>query len=344
MPNSEISPDNRTAAASTVSVAMCTCNGEAYLREQLESILAQSLPPNELIVSDDASSDRTVEIVNSFKATCPFPVTLVVNETRLGVCKNFENAIRRCSGDVIFFADQDDVWLPSKIANIMEVFERNPLCGYVFSNADLIDESGEWIGRDLWTSIGFDKNQQAGYNAGEQLTIMLRRISLAYGLTMAFRAVFRPKVMPFECRFCSTVHDSWISFLLTSLGAYGVALPDSLVRYRQHGSQIVGAGRPLGFIDLTMNKRSSETKMNLDFADLLERLAARVRQLEPNSEAALRAREQLVEKAKHLRVRVHANSSHGFERFKTVFCEAFSGRYSRYSRSLKSIVKDLITD
>ena len=88
---------------------MCTCNGEVYLREQLDSILAQTLPPNELIVCDDASTDGTLAILESFKETCPFTVTIVANKDRVGVGKNFESAIERCSGDIIFLADQDDI-------------------------------------------------------------------------------------------------------------------------------------------------------------------------------------------------------------------------------------------
>jgi hypothetical protein len=69
--------------------------------------------------------------------------------TRAGSgCANFfENAIGRCSGDIIFLADQDDIWLPAKLETIMAAFERNPLCVYVFSNAELIDEQGNDIGR-----------------------------------------------------------------------------------------------------------------------------------------------------------------------------------------------------
>lgn len=324
---------------------MCTCNGEAYLREQLESILAQAVPPSELIVSDDASTDGTVDILNSFRKRCPFPVTVLVNQARLGVCKNFENAIRHCSGDTIFLADQDDIWLPFKIAKVVEAFKEHPQCGYVFSNADLVDEQGKDIGRDLWASIGFDQEQQARYAGPRQLHLMLRHAALVYGTTMAFRAAFKPQLMPFECRFFhSTVHDGWISLLLTSIGAYGVALPISLVKYRQHEKQLAKAGRSLGFLELAVKPRSSTTKVDVDFANLSEHLALRLQQLDPHSEFVLHAREQLTEKATHVRARVHANYSHGFERFKTVFHEALSGRYRRYSRSFKSIMKDLITN
>ena len=71
--------------APTISVGMCTCNGEVYLREQLESILAQTVPPNELVVYDDASTDGTVALLESFKETSPFPITIIVNKSRVGV-------------------------------------------------------------------------------------------------------------------------------------------------------------------------------------------------------------------------------------------------------------------
>jgi glycosyltransferase involved in cell wall biosynthesis len=324
---------------------MCTCNGAAYLREQLESIAAQTVLPEELIVSDDASTDGTVEIVRAFKEKSRFPVTIAVNENRLGVCRNFESAIRNCAGAIIFLADQDDVWLPSKIAQTLAVFQSHPHCGYVFSNADLIDENGDPIGRDLWTSIEFGEKQQIKYAGTEQLNIMLRRFTLPYGTTMAFRAAFIPQLVPFECRFSrAIVHDGWISLFLSSLGAYGVAIPEPLVKYRQHGKQLASAGEPLAFGDLVRIKRSRNNEQNLQFVDLLEHLAGRLLQLEPLSKSVLPARKQLLEKARHVRARVHANSSHGMERLRTVIIEALSGRYGRYSRSLKSVVKDLVTD
>ena len=211
----------------TTSVAMCTCNGEMYLREQLESILAQTVPPNELIVCDDASTDGTVALLESFKKTSPFPITIIVNKSRVGVCKNFESAVGHCSGDIIFLADQDDIWLPAKLETIMAVFASHPLCGYVFSNAELVDEQGNDIGMDLWTSIAFDKKQQTQYSR-DQLSVMVKRVYLVTGMTMAFRAIFKSKVMPFESStYNALLHDAWISLLLTSIGANGIPVPGS---------------------------------------------------------------------------------------------------------------------
>jgi glycosyltransferase involved in cell wall biosynthesis len=329
--------------ALTISVAMCTCNGEVYLREQLESILAQTVPPNELIVCDDASTDGTVALLESFKKTSPFPITIIVNKSRVGVCKNFESAVGHCSGDIIFLADQDDIWLPAKLETIMAVFASHPHCGYVFSNAELVDEQGNDIGMDLWTSIAFDKKQQAQYSL-DQLSVMVKRVYLVTGMTMAFRAILKSKVMPFEsCTYNALLHDAWISLLLTSIGANGIPVPGALVKYRQHAKQLLSAGKPLGFADLVAIKRSTRTKLDLELAESLVLLEMRLQQLGPQSESIMRARKQLIGKATHIRARARANSSHGLQRFKTVFREALSGRYGLYSRSFKSIVKDLVS-
>ena len=210
----------------------------------------------------------------------------------------------------------------------MRVFADNPLCGYVFSNAELIDEQGNDIGMDLWTSIAFDKKQQAQYLL-DQLSVMVKRVYLVTGMTMAFRAILKPKVMPFESSSKSALlHDAWISLLLTSIGAYGIPVPSALVKYRQHAKQLLSAGKPLGFTDLVAIKRSARTKLDLELADSLALLEMRLQRLGPQSESILRARGQLIEKATHIRARARANSSHGFQRFKTVFHEAtLSGRY-----------------
>jgi glycosyltransferase involved in cell wall biosynthesis len=326
-----------------ISVAMCTCNGQGYLGEQLDSILGQTLLPDELIACDDASTDATLSILEAFKEKAPFPVTIFVNTQRVGVCRNFARAIERCSGDIIFLADQDDVWRSFKLATTMAAFESHPLCGYVFSNAELMDEQGKDIGRDLWTSIGFDQRLQARYSTGDQLSVMLRWFSLTYGMTMAFRAAYKHKLIPFECPAYATAHDAWISLVLTSIGAFGVALPSPLVRYRQHSAQHASAGKPLGFVELVKKKRSDMAQTYEAFAGVLTRLAIRLQDVDPNNQAVSRAKKELAERVTHLRARVRANSSHGFQRFKVVFREAVSGRYGRYSRSFKSIVKDLVS-
>lgn len=324
---------------------MCTYNGARYLREQLNSFLAQTRLPDELVVCDDASTDATVSILQSFKETSPFPVTIIVNEKNLRVCKNFEKAISNCTGDIIALSDQDDIWVPRKLATLVDTFEKHPGCGYVFSNADLIDEMGNEIGRDLWTSMGFDKRKQRRYLAGNQVAVMLRGGIFPYGMTMAFRASFKSRLKPFECRFfLAGTHDHWIALFLSAIGAYGVALPCSLAKYRQHSAQLASASRPLGFVDLLKMKRSAQASIDEQLAEFLDHLTQRLIESDQDSEAMLLARKLFTEKAIHLRARVRANSSEGFQRIRIVLGEALSGRYGKYSRSFKSILKDLVSN
>src|ERR1700688_2975817 len=112
-----------------LSIAMCTCNGVAYLRQQLDSIAGQSRLPNELVVCDDHSTDSSVPIIEQYATTVAFPVRLHVNGQRLGVTKNFEKAISLCKGDLIALADQDDVWFAEKLARLEARFANTPHVG-----------------------------------------------------------------------------------------------------------------------------------------------------------------------------------------------------------------------
>lgn len=328
----------------TISVAMCTYNGEAFLKEQLDSIRAQTFPPSELVICDDCSSDATLEILSAFKENCNFPVVIIANTQNMGVSKNFENAIAHCSGEFIALADQDDIWQSTKNEEIIRAFEKNPNCGYVFSNADLIDEQGQLLGIDLWQSIGFNKIRVEKYGSGDQLEVMLKKGNLVYGMTMAFRSSFKSKLFPIESRSFDCVHDTWIALMLSASGAYGVAVPKSLVQYRQHEMQVAGAGRPVKFMDflkrITTNNRSEE---NLALADALESISTRLQCEGQKGKQELLAKKLLIGKATHFRARVSANSSHGFERLKIVFGEAKSGRYGQFSKAFKSVLKDLLT-
>lgn len=107
-----------------LSVAMATYNGEAYLAEQLDSLAAQTRPPDELVVRDDGSEDGTVGLLHAFARRAPFRVEVVAGGPRLGYAQNFMAASRECRGSVVFFADQDDVWHPTKLARVAALVRR----------------------------------------------------------------------------------------------------------------------------------------------------------------------------------------------------------------------------
>jgi glycosyltransferase involved in cell wall biosynthesis len=104
-----------------ISIAMTTYNGEKYLLEQLESFLIQERKPDELVICDDGSTYKTLEILNNFSEKAPFDVRIYKNKKNLGYSKNFEKAISLCTGDIIFLSDQDDIWFKNKIKEIIDI-------------------------------------------------------------------------------------------------------------------------------------------------------------------------------------------------------------------------------
>src|SRR5215510_9347897 len=133
-----------------VSIALCTYNGAKYLPQLLDSYLAQSRLPDEVVVCDDRSQDETVAILDGFAARAPFSMRLLVNDQNIGSTKNFEKAISLCSGDIIFLSDQDDVWAPSKIEEMVRAFDADQAIGMVVSNAELVDETLRPLGVTLF--------------------------------------------------------------------------------------------------------------------------------------------------------------------------------------------------
>lgn len=111
----------------TVAVVMCTYNGEKYLRQQLDSILAQTYPIQELIVQDDCSTDATLAILQEYEAKVPF-MRVIENTHNLGFNLNFKTACMRATADLIAISDQDDVWMPKKIQKQVQAIGDYNLC------------------------------------------------------------------------------------------------------------------------------------------------------------------------------------------------------------------------
>jgi len=122
----------------SLSIVLATYNGERYLRQQLESLAAQTVSPCELIVSDDGSGDRTIAILTAFAAAAPFPVRVLQHAERIGYACNFLRAIRLCEGDAVAFCDQDDIWRPNKIERCCREFRRADV-GLVVHEAEEVD-------------------------------------------------------------------------------------------------------------------------------------------------------------------------------------------------------------
>ena len=220
---------------SRISIAMCTYNGGRFLPEQLASIAAQQRLPDEMVVCDDGSTDTTLEILEKFSRTVPFTVRIVRNPVNLGSTKNFEQAISLCTGDLIALCDQDDVWLPEKLAIQAEFFEHDPEVGGFFSNAYLIDENSNHLDKTLWQGVSFRPVDRLRWRTDHIDTVLLRK-NVVTGATLMIRAETRPAIKPIPAGW---VHDGWIAWML-AIHSVLIFQEEKLIKYRLHASQQIG--------------------------------------------------------------------------------------------------------
>jgi len=313
---------------------MCTYNGSQYLWEQLQSIASQNPLPGELIVCDDGSADHTVDLLRTFAAQSTFRVQVFVNEERLGPAKNFEKAIRLCTGDVIVLADQDDIWKPRKLAALLSAFEQHPEAVYAFSDADLVKADGTLLDQRLWDTVVLRKKWER-FSGPEQLKTLLKQ-NVVTGATMAFRSRFKDIFLPVPPGW---MHDYWIAVLGSALYT-GIPIPEALIQYRQHAMQVVGTVNkpfPQMLAALAANRNSRGQKVEI-FRSLSERIQA-VSELVSCPAASL----QLIQELRiHLSNREKIRSARRISRIAKVIAETFTGRYQRYSESWRSIARDLL--
>jgi glycosyltransferase involved in cell wall biosynthesis len=196
-----------------ISVCMAVKNGERFLRQQIDSILHQLGEVDELVISDDYSTDDTVSIIQSY-----FDARIVlINNKGKGILKNFETALSVCRGEFIFLTDQDDVWMPQRITKTIPYLNQYDLvvndCKIVNSQLYVLHESF------------FDFNQ-----SGKGFLKNLFRNSYM-GCCMAFKRVLLTKALPFPSRII--MHDQWLG-LVGELDFTIVFIPDKLVWHRRH--------------------------------------------------------------------------------------------------------------
>ena len=195
---------------------MATFNGAKYLQAQLDSVLAQLGSDDEIVVSDDASTDGTAELVRRYDDP---RIRFVSHPERVGYVRNFERAARAARGEVIFFCDQDDVWLPNKVTSSLAALQS---AACVASDAIVVDERLQVINRSYFALRGV-----WGYSA---LAILLRPPIV--GATMACRREFLQGLLPFPAR---VPHDFWLTFN-AALAAKLAILPEPTILYRRHSA------------------------------------------------------------------------------------------------------------
>ena len=209
-----------------ISVAIATYNGEHFLEEQLNSIYGQTYKNIEVVVVDDASEDRTVEILQKFQQL--YGLNYSVNPKKLGVVKNFEKAVTNCNGEYILLSDQDDIWLPEKISRLVTNIGTASLIysdGIIFHDKGRV-EDGRISGQDWIRLFGVDSSNK------DFLQYQLLN-SFILGCSIMFEKELLMDALPFyESNFN---HDWWL--VLCAQNKKGIKyLNEVLFKYRIHGS------------------------------------------------------------------------------------------------------------
>ena len=221
----------------TISVALCTYNGARYLREQLESIRKQTRLPDELVVCDDGSQDETVDILREFAAGSGIKTRIHLNTVNLGFTYNFEQALGLCRGDLVFMADQDDIWFPGKVEEVSRLFLDFPKIIGATHDGRLVDEHGKWFGTSKLQQIVRGYGKDNGTVTGALSCI--RRSGLDI-------------ILPFPSGVNG--HDTWITYVFSWfpdrwLFSY-ICLQD-IRRHSSNTSQWVGNSfKPIGKLDV----------------------------------------------------------------------------------------------
>lgn len=328
-----------TGSRPTVSVALCTHNGAAFIGEQVATILAQTVLPMQIVLSDDASVDGTIQKFTAAveRATVSRPdvgnitIEILRNDAPLGVTKNFEQAISHCVGDLIALSDQDDVWVPHRLERMVEEFEKDPELLLLFTDSRLVNGEGQPLGYSTFQVLKITSYEQQLVHDGQALEIFVRR-NLVTGATAVFRTELFREATPFPE---SWVHDEWLGVVAAAAGRVDF-LAEPLVDYRQHESNEIGA-KKLTWRHYIGRILFPRTERNARLFSRAENMANH-RFFESAPQAT---REVAAEKLEHEKARQALPASR-LKRIRLVFAEVRTGRYVRFGLGAQDIVRDLL--
>lgn len=214
------------------SVALCTYNGAKYIEEQLQSILTQTVKPSQIVVSDDGSTDQTLDIVRDLLDGSNIDSIITINDGEHGVAPNFLNAMRRCTCAVIFTSDQDDVWMPNKAEEMLKVFETEQNAMLVLCDGELVDAELNSLNCTVWNAVGITPQRQQE----QEWFSYLLKVPLVTGAGMAIRRSLLDDVDTIPSAW---LHDGWLGWAAVIRQGFRIC-PQRLFLYRQHVSNVEG--------------------------------------------------------------------------------------------------------
>ncbi len=233
---------------STIAIVMATYNGEKYVDEQIESILASTYRDIELYIFDDGSRDNTLELLRNYERQYPDTVHVFQNERNLGHAMNFIHALSRTTTDYVMFCDQDDVWKNHKVAITLkrmrhmeaQLGKDKPLT--VFTDAAVVDENLKMLKQSFFCSSHLNPCR----TDLPHLLMENKLIGCTVMVNSALRKVLQSKPLPQHARY----HDWWVALIASAFGKIGYVRESTLL-YRQHGNNVVG---DTGFLSYVINR------------------------------------------------------------------------------------------
>lgn len=232
---------------------MATYNGERFIIEQLESIRNQSVSVDEVIINDDGSTDRTVVLINNYIATHQLNNWKVfTNKHNLGFSKNFYKAVKKTNGDIVFLADQDDIWLSNKVEVVLEVFNDNKDLKIVATGQSYIDSNGEAINNSLKGN-----DESIAINLSYLPFKFFLGSSTIPGCTMCIHKEIRSYLLKHDAPDLSKSfgHDWYFSIVGSILGKFGM-IDNILIKRRIHENNASKESlRKLTVLTTTLKKR-----------------------------------------------------------------------------------------
>ena len=223
---------------SKIAILMATYNGAKYLKEQMDSLLAQTFCDWHLYIHDDGSTDRTIQILTEYHEKYLDKITLLDYPSQGGPCLNFMSMLTRIDAEYYMFCDQDDVWLPEKIEishNEMMIREQeSPEIGIVIcSDLFVVDEDLTITGSSMWNYLRVCPQYIKTFrDCGASAVVT--------GCTMIFNQKAKEYSLP--CSPLAIMHDSWICLSTLKHRGKLYGIPKQLVFYRQHHNNCLGVG------------------------------------------------------------------------------------------------------
>lgn len=320
-----------------LSVVLCTYNGQAHLREQLDSLLAQTRLPDEVVVGDDHSVDASRDLLHEFALrarSLGVDVRLDCHPANLGFVCNFSDTLRQAFGDVLLLCDQDDVWHPEKLATIEARLRTEPEVLLLCSDARLVDAHGGDQGVMLFDALELTEAERLAVRDGRAFEVLLRR-SMVTGATAALRRSLVDLALPVGAGW---IHDEWLAIIASVVGRVGM-IESALIDYRQHGNNQIGM-RKRTMLDKWRDLLRPRGAQFQDEVHRLTALEAHLSSMEIRVEPSMLA--AVAQKRRHFEERVALGRRARLARLPAVLREARVGNYWRYGTGMRSMLRDML--